>query len=45
MVYKLENGLKQLIESLQRKRDAGDWNDSFVVRESNAAYGEEISHE
>jgi four helix bundle protein len=38
VAYKLENGLKRLIESLERKRDAGDWNDSFIVRESNAAY-------
>jgi four helix bundle protein len=45
VVYKLENGLMRLIESLQRKRDAGDWNDSFVVHESNAAYGAELSHE
>jgi four helix bundle protein len=38
LAYKLENGLKKLIESLQRKRNAGDWDDSFVVRESNAMY-------
>jgi four helix bundle protein len=38
IVYKLENGLKRLIESLEQKRDAGDWDDSFIVRESNAAY-------
>lgn len=36
--YKLENGLKRLIESLELKRDAGDWDESFVLRESNAAY-------
>jgi four helix bundle protein len=39
IAYKLENGLKRLIESLGQKRDAGDWDESFVVRESNAAYG------
>ena len=38
IAYKLENGLKRLIESLEQKRDAGDWNESFIVRESNAAY-------
>jgi four helix bundle protein len=38
LAYKLENGLKRLIESLQRKQQAGDWQDSFVVGESNAAY-------
>jgi four helix bundle protein len=36
--YKLENGLKRLVESLQRKQEAGDWSESFIVRESNAAY-------
>jgi four helix bundle protein len=37
--YKLENGLLKLVESLERKRDRGDWIDHLVVRESNAAYG------
>ena len=37
--YKLENGLLKLVESLERKRDRGDWIDSLVVKESNAAYG------
>lgn len=43
LAFKLENGLKKLIESLQNKKLAGDWQDSFVVRESNAIYeaGEE----
>ncbi|MBN1270188.1 MAG: four helix bundle protein [Kiritimatiellae bacterium] len=36
--FKLENGLKRLIESLQQKRNQGEWDDSFVVRESNAIY-------
>ncbi len=40
LAYKLENGLKRLIESLQSKQVSGEWQDSFVVRESNAAYGE-----
>lgn len=39
IAYKLENGLKRLIESLEKKRDLGDWDDSFIVRESNAACG------
>ena len=38
LVYKLENGLKRLIESLQEKKLDGSWNESFIVRESNAAY-------
>jgi four helix bundle protein len=36
--FKLENGLKRLIESLQRKKQDDDWQDSFIVKESNAAY-------
>jgi four helix bundle protein len=42
LAYKLENGIKKLIESLQYKRERGEWNDSFVVKESNAAYGKEV---
>ena len=38
LAFKLENGLIRLIESLQNKRQDGGWDDSFVVRESNAAY-------
>ena len=41
LAYKLENGLKRLIESLQYKRERGEWDDSYIVRESNAAYGGE----
>ena len=43
LVFKLENGLKKLIESLQEKQANKDWDDSFVIRESNEVYG--ISHE
>lgn len=39
LAFKLENGLIRLIESLQIKRHDGGWDDSFVVCESNAAYG------
>jgi len=39
IAFKLENGLKRLIESLQEKQATGTWQDSFVIRESNAAYG------
>ena len=37
--YKLENGLLKLVESLERKRDRGDWIDHLVVKGSNAVYG------
>jgi four helix bundle protein len=40
LAYKLENGLKRLVESLQEKQISGEWQDTFVVRELNAAYGE-----
>jgi len=39
--YKLVNGLLKLLESLERKRDRGDWIDSLIVKESNAAYGDD----
>jgi hypothetical protein len=35
---KLENGLLKLVESLERKRDRGDWIDHLVVKESNTVY-------
>jgi four helix bundle protein len=39
MGYKLENGLLKLVESLERKKELGDWIDTLIVRESNAIYG------
>ena len=41
LAYKLENGLIKLVQSLERKRDQGDWIDHMVVKESNSAYGNE----
>ena len=41
LAYKLENGIKKLIESLQYKREKGEWDDSFIVKESNTAYVQE----
>ncbi len=38
LAFKLENGLLKLVESLERKRDDGDWTDSLVVRETNEIY-------
>ena len=40
LAYKLENGLLKLVEALEAKRDRGDWVDTLMVKESNAAYGE-----
>ena len=39
LAFKLENGLLKLVESLERKEEAGDWIDSLIVKESNVAYG------
>ena len=41
MGYKLENGLLKLVESLERKREQGDWIDHLIVKESNVIYGSE----
>ena len=40
LAYKLENGLLKLVESLERKREHGDWTDHLMVKESNAIYGD-----
>lgn len=44
LAYKLENGLKKLIESLQTKQVANDWDDSFIVKESNEIYTTSTGH-
>jgi len=36
--YKLENGLLKLIESLEKKREYGDWIDHLMVKECNEIY-------
>jgi four helix bundle protein len=41
LAYKLENGLLKLIERLEQKREAGEWKDHLMVKESNAVYGTE----
>lgn len=40
LAYKLENGLIKLVESLEQKRERGEWIDYLMVKESNAAYGQ-----
>ena len=37
--FKLENGLLKLVESLEMKREQGDWIDHLMVKESNDIYG------
>ena len=41
LAYKLENGLLKLVESLEQKRERGEWIDHLMVKESNARYGSE----
>jgi len=38
LAYKIENGMKKLIESLQMKQKNKEWSDSFIVKESNDEY-------
>ena len=40
LAYKLENGLIKLVESLEQKRERGEWIDYLMVKESNAIYGQ-----
>jgi four helix bundle protein len=39
LAFKIENGMKKLIESLQQKQQDGGWEDSFILRESEESYG------
>ncbi len=41
LAYKLENGLLRLVQSLEQKREHGEWTDHLMVKESNAIYGSE----
>ncbi len=38
LAFKLENGLLKLVESLEKKRERGDWIDHLMVKESNTVY-------
>ena len=41
LAYKLENGLLKLVESVEKKRQIGEWTDNLIVKESNLAYASE----
>ncbi len=41
LAYKLGNGLLKLVESLEHKRERGEWTDHLMVKETNAIYGSE----
>ena len=38
LASKLENGLLKLVESLEAKRDRGEWTDHLLIKESNLVY-------
>ena len=38
IAYRLENGLLKLVETLEYKRERGEWTDNLMVKESNAIY-------
>lgn len=38
LIFRLENRLLKLVESLERKRDANDWTETLVVREDSIEY-------
>ena len=38
LAFKLENGLLKLIESLEHKKDKGEWVDRLMVKEINMTY-------
>lgn len=39
LAFKLENGLLKLVESLELKRERGDWTDHLMIKEGNELYG------
>ena len=47
LIFRLENRLLKLVGSLERKRDAGDWTETLVVREGSIEYGADpaIAHD
>ena len=39
LAFKLENGLLKLVQTLEEKRELGEWTDHLMIKESNTAYG------
>ena len=39
LAFKLENGLLKLVESLEQKRERGEWIDHLIVKETLPIYG------
>ena len=47
LIFRLENRLLKLVESLERKRNANDWTETLVVQESQSEYGSDpdVNHD
>lgn len=47
LIFRLENRLLKLVESLEHKRDTNDWTETLIVREDTAEYGADsaITHD
>jgi hypothetical protein len=39
LIFRLENRLLKLVESLERKRDSGTWTETLVLKEAPPEYG------
>ena len=39
LAFKLENGLLKLVESLERKREKGEWIDHLIAKETLPTHG------
>jgi hypothetical protein len=38
LAFKLENGLLKLVQSIEEKRERGEWTDHLMVKEDDIAY-------
>ena len=47
LIFRLENRLLKLVESLEHKRNANDWTETLIVREAPIEYGTDpaIAHD
>jgi four helix bundle protein len=47
LIFRLENRLLKLVESLEHKRNANDWTETLIVREYTTEYGADsaIAHD
>jgi four helix bundle protein len=39
LIFRLENRLLKLVESLERRRDSGDWTETLIVSDETSGYG------